>query len=81
MLVNGLTSASIPHLEKEFGFTSTQAGLIMASNDVSGLLLVMVVSYYGGKGHKPKWLGYGSVTTGIKHSPANDIKIFSQEIV
>ena len=67
MLVNGITSASIPHLEKEFGFTSTQAGLIVASNDVSGLLLVMVVSYYGGKGHKPKWLGYGSVTTGKKH--------------
>ena len=41
MVVNGLTGASIHHLEKEFGFTSTQAGLIMASNDVSGLLLVM----------------------------------------
>ena len=66
ILVNGLISASIPHLEREFGFSSTHAGFISASNDVSGLLFVLIISYYGGKGHKPKWLGYGAIITG-KH--------------
>ncbi|XP_057316099.1 solute carrier organic anion transporter family member 4C1-like [Hydractinia symbiolongicarpus] len=65
MLVNGLVSASIPHLEREFGLTSTSTGVISASNDVSGLLFVLLVSYYGDRGHKPKWLGYGAILTGI----------------
>ncbi|XP_057317468.1 solute carrier organic anion transporter family member 4C1-like [Hydractinia symbiolongicarpus] len=65
MLVNGLVSASIPHLEREFGLTSTSTGFISASNDVSGLLCVLIVSYYGDRGHKPKWLGCGAILTGI----------------
>lgn len=64
MLVNGLVSASIPHLEREFGLTSTSTGFISASNDVSGLLFVLIVSYYGDRGHKPKWLGCGAILTG-----------------
>ena len=64
MLVNGLISASIPHIEREFGFTSTESGVILGSNDVSGLLLVLIISYYGENGHKPRWLGCGAILTG-----------------
>ena len=64
MLVNGMMSSSIPHIEREFGMSSTETGLILASNDVSGLLLVLVISYYGEKGNKPKWLGCGAILTG-----------------
>ena len=64
MIVNAFTSAAIPHLETEFGLSSKQMGFIIASNDISGIVLILFVSYYGGKGHKPKWLGYGSIITG-----------------
>ena len=62
--MNGLIGASIPHLEKEFGLTSTQSGILLASNDLSAILFVLFVSYYGEKGHKPIWLGVGSIATG-----------------
>ena len=64
MAVNGLIGASIPHIEKEFGFTSTQSGIFLASNDLTALLTVLFVSYYGEKGHKPKWLAIGCIITG-----------------
>ena len=64
MVVNGLIGASISHIEKEFGFTSTQSGILLASNDLTAILFVAFVSYYGEKGHKPIWLGIGSIVTG-----------------
>ena len=65
MLVSGFINASIPHIEREFGLTSTQSGILLASNDLTGFLFVMFVSYYGEKGHKPTWLGVGSILIGI----------------
>eukprot|EP00111_Clytia_hemisphaerica_P003959 TCONS_00011354-protein len=65
MLVSGFINASIPHIEREFGLTSTQSGILLASNDLTGFLFVMFVSYYGEKGHKPTWLGAGSILIGI----------------
>lgn len=65
MTVSGLISASVPHIEREFGFTSTQSGILLASNDLTGFLFVLFVSYYGETGHKPTWLGIGSILTGL----------------
>ena len=64
MMVNGFVNASVPHLEREFGYTSTESGILLASNDLTGFLFVLFVSYYGEKGHKPLWLGAGSIILG-----------------
>ena len=65
MLVNGVVTAGLPTIEKEFGLRSTSSGIIVAGNDISSLLLVGVVSFFGTKGHKPKWIGYGGLLTGM----------------
>ena len=62
--MNGLTGVSIPDIEKEFGLSSSSAGIILASNDIAGIILVPVISFWGAHGKKPKWLGYGSIVTG-----------------
>jgi len=65
VVVGGLSAASLPTIEKEFGFSSKSAGLILAGNDASALLLVGIISFFGAKGHKPKWIAIGILITGI----------------
>jgi len=64
MTVNGFTNLYLLTLEKRFQLTSTDVGFVAASNDVAGILLTALVSFYGTYGNKIKWLGYGSVITG-----------------
>ena len=64
MAVNGLTKLVLPTLEKRFQLSSQDVGLIAASNDISALVLVCFVSFYGGHGNKICWLGYGALITG-----------------
>ena len=64
MIVNGITSINIPAIEKRFQLSSKDLGIIAASNDISAIMLVCFVSFYGGFGNKIKWLGYGAVITG-----------------
>ena len=67
MIVSGITSINLPALEKRFQLSSKDLGLIAGSNDISAILLVSIVSFYGEFGNKIKWLGYGMVITGQFH--------------
>lgn len=60
-----MTVLNLQTIETEFGFQSRYSGLIMAGNDASALLLVMIVSFFGDKASKPKWIGVGCIITGI----------------
>ena len=64
MAVGGLSNVVLSTIEKRFQFSSKEAGFIAASNDISAILLTSFVSFYGGYGNKPKWLGYGALFTG-----------------
>lgn len=64
MIVSGITSINLPALEKRFQLNSKDLGLIAASNDISAILLVSFVSFYGQFGNKIKWLGNGMLITG-----------------
>ena len=65
MTVGGFTNISLPAIEKRFQFNSKELGLIAASNDISSVLLICFVSFYGQFGNKVKWLGYGTIITGL----------------
>ncbi len=41
-------------LERRFDLRSSETGLIMAMNDVSHIIVVTFVGYFGGRAHKPK---------------------------
>lgn len=64
MTVNGFTNLFLLTLEKRFQLTSAEVGFVAASNDIAGILLTALVSFYGTYGNKIKWLGYGSIITG-----------------
>ena len=53
IVVNGCVQVVIPSLEKEFGLSSRQSGIVVAGNDVSAIILICLVSFYGSKANKP----------------------------
>ena len=57
MAINGFVSTSLSNLEKRFDLSSSESGVIASTYDIGSLIAVMLVSYYGGTGHKGKWLG------------------------
>ncbi|GFS18181.1 solute carrier organic anion transporter family member [Elysia marginata] len=55
--LNVYVNSQITTLERQFGFSSTQTGLIMAANDVGFLVCVLFLSYSASKFHIPRSLG------------------------
>ncbi|XP_032243655.1 solute carrier organic anion transporter family member 4A1 [Phoca vitulina] len=64
MTVNGLVSTVITSIERRYDLPSYQSGLIASSYDVAACLCLTFVSYFGGNGHKPRWLGWGVLVMG-----------------
>lgn len=63
MIINGFTNVGLSTLEKQFKLNSKESGMIVAAKEISSLLLIAFLSYYGSFGHKPKYLGYGALLT------------------
>lgn len=63
--MNGVVMVSLQTIEREFGFSSKVSGFIVAGNDASALLIVTLVSFFGERGNKPKWMSVGSLVTGM----------------
>jgi len=63
MIINGFTNVGLSTLEKQFKLSSQQSGMIVAAKEISSLLLIAFLSFYGSFGHKPKYLGYGALLT------------------
>lgn len=64
MTVNGFTNTVITSIERRFDLHSYQSGLIASSYDLAACLCLTFVSYFGGSGHKPRWLGWGVLVMG-----------------
>ena len=58
---------NIAHLypKQRFHLTSRESGMIRATNSVAQMICTFPVSYFGGKGSKPKYLGLGVMSIGI----------------
>lgn len=59
MIINGFINTIITSIERRFDLRSYQTGLIASSYDVAACICLAFVSYFGGTGHKPRWLGLG----------------------
>ncbi|XP_042606519.1 solute carrier organic anion transporter family member 4A1 [Cyprinus carpio] len=59
MIINGFINTVITSIERRFDLHSYQAGLIASSYDIAACVCLTFVSYFGGTGHKPRWLGWG----------------------
>uniref|UniRef100_A0A8C8RBG4 Solute carrier organic anion transporter family member n=1 Tax=Pelusios castaneus TaxID=367368 RepID=A0A8C8RBG4_9SAUR len=62
--VNGFINTVITTIERRFDLHSAQSGLIASSYDIAACVCLIFVSYFGGNGHKPRWLGWGVLIMG-----------------
>ncbi|XP_033100782.1 solute carrier organic anion transporter family member 4A1-like isoform X2 [Anneissia japonica] len=65
MTVNGLIYVDTTTLEKRFELPSVRSGSISSCYDFSVTLVVIFVTYFGEKQHKPKLLGIGAIIFGF----------------
>ncbi|KAL7736165.1 hypothetical protein ACLKA6_003711 [Drosophila palustris] len=55
-------NGTITTIEKRFKIPSKNTGIISVGNDISQTLVSAVLAYYAGKGHRPRWIGFGLLT-------------------
>ncbi|NXM20502.1 SO4C1 protein, partial [Ploceus nigricollis] len=65
IVVNGLINISISTIEKRYELNSSLTGLMSASYDIAFCLLSLFVSYFGERGHKPRWLAFSAFMLGL----------------
>ena len=65
MIVNGFVLNSISTLERRFDLKSSETGVIASGYDLASLVCLIPVSYFGGVGRKPHWVGVGVLIMGI----------------
>jgi len=65
MIVNGFVSVVITSIERRFDMASTETGMIASFYDIAAVFCLIPVSYYGGFGRKPRYVGTGILMLGI----------------
>ena len=60
MAVNGLVYLVITNLERRFNLTSVQSAFISSIYDFCFMFIVIFVTYFGERAHKPRILGIGA---------------------
>ncbi|NXL86627.1 SO4C1 protein, partial [Alectura lathami] len=65
VVVNGLVNISISTIEKRYELNSSLTGLISASYDIAFCVLSLFVSFFGERGHKPRWLAFSAFMLGL----------------
>ncbi|XP_076046946.1 solute carrier organic anion transporter family member 74D-like isoform X2 [Oratosquilla oratoria] len=80
--------AVISTIEKRFGFTSKTTGMILSGNDISQVLLAILIAYFGNYGHRPRWIAFGLLSAAIScliagsphfiYGPGDDAEFYSR---
>lgn len=59
MVINGFVSVVISTIEKRFDLASRESGFIASGYDIASVICLIPVSYFGGVGHRPRWIAAG----------------------
>ncbi|NWR92091.1 SO2B1 protein, partial [Furnarius figulus] len=65
LLVSGYLKSSISTIERRYGLSSKTLGLLASFNEVGNTLLIVFISYFGSRVHRPRFIGSGAILVSL----------------
>ncbi|XP_025971104.2 solute carrier organic anion transporter family member 2B1 [Dromaius novaehollandiae] len=65
LLISGYLKSTISTIERRYGLSSQTSGLLASFNEVGNTLLIVLISYFGSRVHRPRFIGCGAILVSL----------------